>query len=189
MGRIPYTEYDLVSTPMQAGGMEYSGAAAMALGLYGAGNTASGSPNSDFLEFATAHEAAHQWFFNQVMNDQIKEPWLDEGLAQYLTYVYYLDTYGTKAADQIRAIFEGYWSRAGNQPIPIGMPADDYDEVEYAAIIYGRAPLFILELEKRMGEEVFSRFLADYVNEYRWKTVNTQQFRITGGGNLRLRPD
>jgi aminopeptidase N len=113
-GPFPYTEYDLVSTPMQAGGMEYSGVAAMAFGLYGAGNTASGSPNSDFLEFATAHEAAHQWFFNQVMNNQIKEPWLDEGLAQYLTYVYYLDTYGTKAADQIRSIFEGYWSRAGN---------------------------------------------------------------------------
>ena len=176
-GLYPYTEYDLVSTPMQAGGMEYSGAAAMALGLYGSGITASGSPNSDFLEFATAHEAAHQWFFNQVMNDQIEEPWLDEGLAQYLTYVYYLDTYGTKAADQIRAIFERYWARAGKQPIPIGMSADDYDEVEYAAIIYGRAPLFILELERRMGEEVFSRFLADYVNKYRWKTVNSQQFQ------------
>jgi len=175
-GQYPYTEYDLVSTPMQAGGMEYSGAAAMALGLYNTGSTASGSPNFDFLEFATAHEAAHQWFFNQVMNDQIEEPWLDEGLAQYLTYIYYLDTYGHEAADQIRTIFENYWSRAGNQPMPIGMSAGDYDSVEYAAIIYGRAPLFILELEKSMGEEVFSSFLAEYVSVYRWKTVNSRQF-------------
>ena len=176
-GQFPYTEYDLVSTPMQAGGMEYSGAAAMALGSYSAGNAASGTYNSDFLEFATVHEAAHQWFFNQVMSNQIDEPWLDEGLAQYLTYVYYLDAYGIKAADQIRALFEGYWSRAENQLIPIGKPAGDYDSVEYAAIIYGRAPLFILELEKRMGEEDFSRFLADYVSEYRWRTVNSQQFQ------------
>lgn len=176
-GPYPYTEYDLVSTPMQAGGMEYSGAAAMALGFYPSGNTASGSPNSDFLEYATAHEAAHQWFFNQVMNDQAEEPWLDEGLAQYLTYIYYLDSYGTEAADQIRSIFENYWSRAGNQLTPIGKPAGDYDTVDYAAIIYGKAPLFILELEKKMGEDVFSDFLADYVSEYRWKTVNSEQFR------------
>jgi len=59
---------------MQAGGMEYSGAAAMALGLYGAGDTASGSLNSDFLEFATVHEAAHQWFFNQIMTTRLRNP-------------------------------------------------------------------------------------------------------------------
>ena len=176
-GPYPYTELDLVSTPMQAGGMEYSGAAAMALGLYKMGNTKSGSPNSVFLEFATVHEVAHQWFFNQVMNDQVKEPWLDEGLAQYLTYVYYLDTYGSEAAEQIYATFEKYWSRADMQPIPIGKPAADYEPEEYAAIIYGRAPLFILELEKEMGAEVFTHFLADYVNTYQWKTVNTQQFQ------------
>lgn len=176
-GQYPYTELDLVSTPMQAGGMEYSGAAAMALGIYEEGNTASGAPNSDFLEFATVHEVAHQWFFNQVMNDQVEEPWLDEGLAQYLTYIYYLDTYGREAAEQIHATFERHWLRANRQPIPIGMPAVEYNPDQYAAIIYGRAPLFILELEKNMGAEVFSRFLADYVSKYQWKTVNSQQFQ------------
>ncbi len=176
-GPYPYTEYDLVSTPMRAGGMEYSGAAAMAVGLYGSGSTSNGSPNNDFLEFATAHEAAHQWFFNQVMNDQITEPWLDEGMAQYLTYIYYLDIYGAEAADQILEIFNRYWARSQKQEIPIGMPANDYGADEYSAIIYGKAPLFILELEKKMGEDNFSRFLADYVSEYQWKTVDTQQFR------------
>jgi hypothetical protein len=176
-GLYPYTELDLVSTPMQAGGMEYSGAIAMALGLYGQGTTPSGASDTVFLEYATAHEVAHQWFFNQVMNDQMEEPWLDEGFAQYLTYVYYLDTYGGDAAEQVRASWERYWSAADKQPIPIGMPAGDYASNEYAAIIYGRAPLFILELEKKMGAEVFSRFLTKYVNSYRWKTVDTQQFK------------
>ena len=157
--------------------MEYSGAAAMALGLYDSGFTAGGSSNSGFLELATVHAAAHQWFFNQVMSDQIDEPWLDESLAQYLTYVYYLDTYGPEAADQILALFDRYWARAGKQLIPIGKPADDYDAAEYAAIIYGRAPLFILELEKKIGKEKFTNFLADYVSIYRWKTANTQQFK------------
>lgn len=176
-GPYPYTELDLASTPMQAGGMEYSGAAAMALGLYEQGNTASGSPNTVFLEYATAHEVAHQWFFNQVMNDQLEEPWLDEGFAQYLTYIYYLDTYGSAVADQVRASWERYWSAADKEPIPIGKPAGDYEPNQYAAIIYGRAPLFILELEKKMGAEVFTHFLAEYVKTYRWKTTDTQQFK------------
>jgi len=176
-GPYPYTELDLASTPMQAGGMEYSGVAAMALGLYGPGKTASGSPNTVFLEYATAHEVAHQWFFNQVMNDQLEEPWLDEGFAQYLTYIYFLDTYGSTAADQVRSSWEQYWSRVDMEPIPIGKPASEYAPNQYTAIIYGRAPLFILEMENKMGSEVFTRFLADYIKAYQWKTVNTQQFK------------
>jgi len=176
-GLYPYTELDLVSTPMRAGGMEYSTAAAMAVNLYGSGNSASGLSNAAFLEFAVAHEVAHQWFFNQVMNDQIDEPWLDEGMAQYLTYIYYLDTYGADASEEVRAGFERYWSAEEKQPIPIGKPAGDYDGRQYAAIIYGRAPLFILELEKKMSPEVFTLFLADYVEKFRWETVTTAQFR------------
>ena len=47
--------------------------------------------NLTFLESVAAHEIAHQWFFNQVMSDQIEEPWLDESLVQYATYLYYVD--------------------------------------------------------------------------------------------------
>lgn len=176
-GQYPYSELDLVSTPMLAGGMEYSGAAAMGINLYKPGKNSGGISNSYLLESATAHEVAHQWFFNQVMNNQIGEPWLDEGLAQYLTYIYYLDTYGSEAGDQFKSSWEWRWSTIGNTSIPIGKPANDYSPEEYSAIIYGRAPLFILELEKRMGEQEFTRFLADYVSTYQWKTVNTQQFQ------------
>jgi hypothetical protein len=176
-GPYPYTELDLASTPMRAGGMEYSGAAAMSLALYGTRNTAGGTSNNNFLEYATAHEVAHQWFFDQVMNDQLKEPWLDEAFAQYLTYIYYLDTYGSSAAEQITSSWKRYWSSVNNEPIPIGKPAGEYDQKQYSAIIYGRAPFFILELEKKMGSEVFSQFLADYVKTYQWKTTDSRKFK------------
>lgn len=177
LGPYPYTELDLVSTPMLALGMEYSGAAAMGISLYQPGDYAGGISNASLLETSTVHEVAHQWFFNQVMNDQIDEPWLDEGLVQYLTYVYYREMYGSEAADQIKQSWEFRWSRANMQKIPIGKPARDYSSKDYSAIVYGRAPFFVLELEETMGEDVFSRFLADYVREYRWKTVNSQKFR------------
>jgi hypothetical protein len=38
------------------------------------------SPESRFL---TPHEAAHQWFYSLVGNNQARDPWLDETLAQW----------------------------------------------------------------------------------------------------------
>jgi hypothetical protein len=35
------------------------------------------------LERATAHEAAHQWFYSLVGNNQARDPWLDESLASW----------------------------------------------------------------------------------------------------------
>lgn len=176
-GHYPYTELDLVSTPMRAGGMEYSGVAALALHLYQSDELISGEPGMVFMESATAHEIAHQWFFNQVMNDPQKEPWLDEGLAQYLTYIYYLDSYGQNAANLFVDSWYGRWRRVDEEQIPIGKPAGDYNDVEYSAIIYGRAPLFMLELEGKMGLENFQKFLREYVDRYRWKIVDAEIFK------------
>ena len=44
--------------------------------------------------FLVAHEVAHQWWYDMVGNNQLEEPWLDEGLAnwsarQYLKTVEY----------------------------------------------------------------------------------------------------
>jgi hypothetical protein len=35
------------------------------------------------LERATTHEVAHQWFYSLVGNDQARDPWLDESLANW----------------------------------------------------------------------------------------------------------
>jgi aminopeptidase N len=35
------------------------------------------------LERPTTHEVAHQWFYSLVGNDQARDPWLDEGLANW----------------------------------------------------------------------------------------------------------
>ncbi len=177
LGEYPYAELDLVSTPMQAGGMEYSGAAAMALYLYDSSGSISGMPNSVFLESATAHEVAHQWFFDQVMNDQVDEPWLDEGFAQYSTYLYFRDIYDQSAADAYSQSWEDRWARISLKDIPIGLPAADYLSIQYSPIIYGRAPIFIRELEETMGTKTFDDFLRNYIATNRWQVVNSQEFK------------
>jgi len=175
-GLYPYGELDLISTPMNAGGMEYSNAVALSIQYYGIGNSYNGLPATIFLESAAAHEVAHQWFFAQIMNDQIEQPWLDEGLAQYATYLYYLDSYGESAAQGYVDSWHGRWGRVDRQPIPIGKPAGEYTQAEYSAIIYGRSPLFFTEMEKQMGEQEFRQLLKEYVSEYRWGIVDEAQF-------------
>lgn len=176
-GPYPYTELDVVSIPMLALGIEYPGIVGMNLNLYDPEATISGLPSTVQLEASTAHEAAHQWFYNMVGNDQVDEAWLDEALAQYLTGLYYLDTYGLEAAASYRASWDSRWERVDRAPIPIGLPTTAYQGAEYGAIVYGRGPIFVAALAEEMGQEVFDRFLRDYVQANKWGIATTETFR------------
>ena len=177
LGAYPYTEFDVLSSPMRALGIEYPGIVGLALDLYDANKTIRGLPSQVMLESTVAHEVAHQWFYNVVGNDQVDEPWLDEALAQYCTYLYYADAYGTAAAQDFRASWESRWEWIERADVPIGLPAGDYTDEEYGPIIYGRGPLFVEALAERMGQETFDAFLRDYYESHRWGIGTGDTFR------------
>jgi len=172
-GTYPFTEFDVVATPTLAFGIEYPGAIALTSRLYGSPGTYA----SSFIEAVVVHEVAHQWFYSLVGNDQLNEPWLDEGLAQYATLVYMDEVHGPWSASGFRRSLEDRWSRVGYGEIPIGLPVAAYTETEYGAIVYGRAPLFLELLAQTVGEDVFSRALHDYVKRYAWGVATTQGFQ------------
>ena len=176
-GVFPYTEFDVVSTPMQALGMEYPGLVAIALDLYDPNKQVAGLPFPIALESTTAHEVAHQWFYNAVGNDQIDEPWLDEALAQYLTGLYYLDTHGEGAARDYRSSWDGRWNRVDRADIPIGMSTGAYVDNEYSAIVYGRGPIFVAALAEEMGQKPFDEFLRDYYQTHKWGIATGDSFK------------
>jgi len=182
-GPYPYNELDLVSTPMQAGGMEYSNIVAIGIYFYDPESTLRGIPGSVFMESAAAHEVGHEWFYCQVMSDQIDEPWLDESLVQYATYLYYLDTYGEQAAATFKESLHQRWERVAKNPIPIGKPAADYSPMEYGAIVYGRGALFFEALVKEMGQEMFESFLREYVDTYRWGIAEPHDLKELAEGS------
>lgn len=171
----PYTELDVVATPMLALGIEYPGVGTISDNLYREEDET--SSNQSWLEGTVAHEMAHQWFYNIVGNDQVDEPWLDEALAQYLTAMYYRDTYGSGAEGGYRQSWEYRWERVDRADIPIGLPAADYSGSEYGAIVYGRGPLFVDALAQMMGEETFAVFLRDYYESHEWGIATGESFR------------
>jgi hypothetical protein len=164
----PYTEFDVVSTPTLALGIEYPGITAIASRIYDLDADLRGTPTAIYLESTVAHEVGHQWFYNLVGGDQLDDPWLDESLTQFATLQYYRDQYGSNAADGFRGSLESRWGNVGYAKIPIGLPVAGYEGGAYGAIVYGRGPLFFEALQQEMGVNVFEAFLREYTETLSW---------------------
>ena len=185
LGSYPYTEFEVVSTPLEALGIEYPGLTGINLELYDLQSEVNGLPAAATLEATVAHEVGHQWFYNLIGNDQTNEPWLDEALTQYLTGLYFQDVQGAAGFDGYRGSWLSRWKRVGSRTIAIGLPASAYQGREYGAIVYGRGPLFVEALAKKMGQPTFDRFLGEYTQKYAWGLSTTSQFKTLAEQNCR----
>jgi hypothetical protein len=184
VGPYPYTEFEVLSSPMLALGIEYPGITSINVNEFDTNYLfSSGVPAAAYLETTLAHEAVHMWFYNIVGNDQQNEPWLDEALAQYLTYIYYLDRYGQEAANSYSREWYGRWNRVEYADIPIGLPAGEYFDQEtgglaYGAIVYGRGPIFYLELEKEYGLEMVINAIRSFYQDHLWGVAQPEDMLL-----------
>jgi peptidase M1-like protein len=171
---FPYTEFDIVSTPTLALGIEYPGMIAIAARIYDVDSDYRGTPARIYMESTIAHETGHQWFYSLVGDDQLDDPWLDESLTQFATLQYYTDEYGESGARGFQVSLEDRWAQVINKKIPIGLPVAKYTAREYGAIVYGRGPLFFVALKDEIGTEAFDAFMKDYAQTLSWK-ISTPQ--------------
>jgi hypothetical protein len=171
LGPYPYSEMAVVQAPLTYHGMEFPGM-----------NLIGGQTYNRFLqdlEMLTVHEVAHQWWYNQVGNDQLLNPWLDEGLAEFTTQYYYGDLYGSPAAEQLQlrrwAVPMAAVKQRG-QDAPIGMPVAEY-KYNYESLVYGKGALFFAKLRDELGAETFEKLLREYLARYRWKIAMPADFQ------------
>src|SRR5699024_3207279 len=92
--KYPYSQFSVVEADFYIGGMEYPNLVMIDQSLYS-------DDSEEYLELVTVHETAHQWWYGVVGNNQIEEAWLDEGLTEYSTLLYYRHRYGQKKMDAI----------------------------------------------------------------------------------------
>jgi hypothetical protein len=177
----PYTEFDIVSTPTLALGIEYPGMTAITTRIYDLDGEYRGSPVSVYMESTVAHEVGHQWFYQLVGNDQLDDPWLDESLTQFVTLQYYADEYGKNGEEGYCAGLENRWERVNKADIPIGMPVANYQGAEYGAIVYGRGALFFVALRDEMGTEAFDGFLKEYTESLSWGIATPEYLQLLAG--------
>ncbi|MBX3002077.1 MAG: M1 family metallopeptidase [Caldilineaceae bacterium] len=161
-GPYPYSDLRVAMAPISIRGMEYPQVSLLGVQLYG--------QYRNELEIRTAHEVAHQWWYQLVHNDPVNLPWMDEGLAEYSSKLYYEAMRGQSVADLLQlqrwqAVIDGLVSRG--EDAPINQPVMAYANSRvYESVVYGKGALFYAAIRQSLGDRQFDQFLRDYVDEY-----------------------
>jgi hypothetical protein len=149
-------------------GMEYSAFFYLSRDFY---SLYDGTP-ANYLTFVAVHETSHQWWFEQVGNDQAEQPWIDESLATYSERVYYENIHPD--------LINWWWSYRIDFYKPQGfVDIPIYDGLgfrPYTNAAYFQGAHFLEELRARIGDEAFFAFLQDYLAQSRGKIVTANDF-------------
>jgi hypothetical protein len=150
-------------------GMEFSALYFHSAGLY---NLYDGTMNNLVVSVA-AHETAHQWWFEQVGNDQALQPWLDEALCAYSEHIFY-EAASPASIDQWWWLYRvDAYNPQGWVDIPV-YAGDGFQP--YTNAVYFRGAHFLDELRARIGDEAFFGFLQEYVKQYYGKIARAEDF-------------
>lgn len=162
-GQYPYSVFTVVQANLLNGGMEYPQLVMIGKNLY-----TESYYQTKVFEFVLVHEIAHQWWYGLVGNDQFNEPWLDEGLANYSTLLYFEQLYGKKQAETIKKRFLELPSEESGS-IKLDQPLTAYREAaNYYANVYSRGSLAFAELHELLGDRTFYQVLKSYVKNYQY---------------------
>ncbi len=119
--------------------------------------------------YVVYHEVAHQWFYAQLGNDQQREPWLDEGFADF-------------SARYLMGIGENQCSTRPVNSEVFAWVADattggDWTGCDgYFHAVFYRGTEFLTRVRAAMGDEAFFGAMRDWVLR--------QRFGFTTGGRL-----
>lgn len=176
-GKYPYSELDIIITPIAAGGMEYPNL--IIITDYVCSKHMSQFYPYDLLEIITCHEIAHQWFMGIVGSNSGIEPWLDESMASYSELVFYEYIGG----DRERYQTEGF-SRKDASIVSKWKDNDKLDQAfsefksdtDYTMRIYADGKAVLYQMEEILGREKFHGIIRGYVRRNAFKNANTKDF-------------
>lgn len=156
-GPYPYDSLSVVQTEVPDG-QEFDGLVFLASKFYA---EYGGSAKSNLVSIGV-HEIAHNWWFGLVGNDHALEPWLDESLATYSEHVFY--SYNFPSYN------DWWWNFRVNYFGPGGwVDTSIYQHTTFRSYVnatYLNGANFLYDLNIRMGDDDFYRFLRDYTARY-----------------------
>ncbi len=200
-GPYTLTELDVAAAPLigGAGGVEFPGLVTVATMLMqdmseSLGPLAFLAPPGmqrmpmldEMFEFVVVHEVAHQWWHSLIGSDSVRHPFIDEALAQYSTILYFEDRYGAERAAKTgeRNVKLNYlvFRLLGNPDAAADRPTSEFSGMlEYAALVYGKAPYYYEAVRRAIGDERFAETMRRYYRDYLYKQAAPESFaRIAG---------
>lgn len=172
-GAYPYQHLALATVDFPFGGMEYPGLVLLERTLYE-------NQNAQGLEYAAAHEVAHQWWYAVVGSDEYYQPWQDEALAEFSLLDYTKAYYGQEAGENLAFTrFETAMRATIPQGVTPGSPIDYFGNMsEYSLVVYRRGASLMVALDTAMGD-TFHAFLQAYYKEYAFRRASRTDFEQT----------
>ncbi|HEX6474090.1 MAG TPA: hypothetical protein VF114_03265, partial [Candidatus Limnocylindria bacterium] len=133
--------------------------------------------------YVVNHEVAHQWFYAQLGNDQMREPWLDEGFSDF-------------TARWLMGVGEFQCSgREVDSPVfawPAGRTSGgDWQSCDgYFHTVFYKGTEFLNAVRARMGSQAFNRALRAYIADHRFRMITTRGLLdfLDGRTDANLRP-
>ncbi|MBD3638124.1 MAG: M1 family metallopeptidase [Crocinitomicaceae bacterium] len=184
-GDYPYNNVTAVDGTISAGGgMEYPNV------------TVIGSTSSPVqLEVVIVHEVGHNWFYGQLGSNEREHPWMDEGLNTLNEMRYIMTKYpkNQQLSDMMAGMAETvhlehlshhdmsdltYMLTAGyGIDQPIELPADEYAQINYGAIVYSKTGLVFTYLRDYLGDEEFDKAMQYYYSQWEFKHPQPEDIR------------
>lgn len=182
-GEYPYADYTVLETGFCYGGMEYPGMVFVSDGL-----------SREKYLYTVVHETAHQWWYGMVGNNQSEYAWMDEGLAEYSSALFYdaHPDYGVTSENIVNTALTGYKAYYsiynqifGENDTRMSRNLGTFvSEYEYVNLTYNKGILLFDALRKGIGDARFFSGLKTYCGEYKFRIAEPSDmiscFRKTG---------
>lgn len=170
-GAYPYREVDVVlgETGYGIAGMEYPGLVTSVARV----------PTRNGNQVAVnvvAHELAHQWWYGVVGNNQVKEPWLDEGLTTFSELLFMHDQMGQNEREWLMQAAQRTDEIYKQKGVTSVESLYKYSDPIYGLMVYTRPAAMMWELVDRLGKEQVFKILHTYYDRYQFQTATTEDF-------------
>ena len=162
--KYPYKQLTVVQTDFLHGGMEYGELVYVSNGL-----------ERDLHNQVIIHEIAHQWWYGIIGNNQARSAWIDEGLAEYSTLLFYDHNpqYSrfnrAEMIDNARSNFATYAKvvqAVGGTIDTMNRDLNSFRSThEYVYMTYVRGMLLFCDLEMLLGQDLVAGALRAFASE------------------------
>ncbi len=173
-GKYPYSQLSVVQTNFCFGGMEYPNLVMI-----------SDDVEQEAENYVIVHEIAHQWWYGIVGNNEYEDSWIDEGLTEFSTALFFeqnreygldYDIIMENATDAYKNFVSIFTNINGDVDESMERNLSQFNtEPEYVNCVYTKGMLLFDNLRQSMSEKKFFNCLRNYYKDYKFKNSSSEK--------------